>query len=237
MSFKVKLGRKIKAFFIKAKLHHLIEPLNDIFLQKLSYLSKLSQWHSKHPRPEFKRLDGDRYELYRYLLTQRHLDGEIDYVEFGVAAGHSLKWWVENNKNAASRFVGFDTFAGLPEDWGFLKRGTFTTEGRVPDIRDARCSFKVGMFQETLTAFLAAQSLARQTVVHLDADLYSSTLFVLSVLAPKLKPGDILIFDEFGVPTHEFRAFRDFVAAYQMKYKVVGVVNDYLQVAVELVKE
>ena len=68
----------------------------------------------------------------------------------------------------------------------------------------------------------------------MDADLYSSTLFVLSNLIPYLRKDDILIFDEFGVPTHEFRAFTDVVSSYSLKFEVLGAINNYLQVAIKL---
>jgi len=31
--------------------------------------------------------------------------------------------FLNENKHPGSRFYGFDTFDGLPEDWGLLKRG------------------------------------------------------------------------------------------------------------------
>lgn len=42
----------------------------------------------------------------------------------------------------------------------------------------------------------------------LDADLYPATLFTLTILAPYLNKGDIKLFDEFVVPTHEFMAYK-----------------------------
>jgi hypothetical protein len=71
-------------------------------------------------------------------------------------------------------------------------------------------------------------------VVHLDADLYSSTLFALTSLASRLKPGDILLFDEFAVPLHEYRAFMDFLSAYRFDYEVLGAVNHYLHVGMKI---
>jgi hypothetical protein len=71
-------------------------------------------------------------------------------------------------------------------------------------------------------------------VIHLDADLYSATLFVLSQLYAKLKPGDIILFDEFNVPMSEFRAFEDFASSFYVDYEVIGAVNNYFQLAVRI---
>jgi O-methyltransferase len=40
-------------------------------------------------------------------LKPKSLTKPINYIEFGVAAGHSFKWWLEQNKNAQSEFYGF----------------------------------------------------------------------------------------------------------------------------------
>ena len=68
-------------------------------------------------------------------------------------------------------------------------------------------------------------------VIHLDADLFSSTLFALTSMAPYLRKGDILLFDEFNVPNHESLAFRMFCESYYVRTKLIGAVNNYLQVA------
>lgn len=210
------------------------------------YLARLAVWTHRHRTPPF---DADRDEpafrhakrerLYGYVRDAERLEGPVTYLEFGVAGGHSFAWWLARNTDPASRFVGFDTFTGLPEDFGPYKTGAFSTEGRAPEIADPRARFVAGLFQDTLGPFLAEAALdARPTshrlVVHLDADLYSSTLFVLTRLAPVLRPGDVLFFDEFGVPMHEFKAFTEFVQAYGVGYRVLGQANDFLQVALKL---
>jgi hypothetical protein len=52
-------------------------------------------------------------------------------LEFGVSAGSSLRWRVENSRHSDSTFVGFDSFEGLPEAWGNWPKGSFSTDGRV----------------------------------------------------------------------------------------------------------
>jgi hypothetical protein len=64
--------------------------------------------------------------------------------------------------------------------------------------------------------------------------LYSSAYYAMNMLAPYLQPGDVLIFDEFGVPTHEFKAFTEFFASHYRGYEVLGAVNNYLHLAVRL---
>jgi len=87
------------------------------------------------------------------------------------------------------------------------------------------------MFQDTLPRFLRDFARNKRLVLHLDADLYSSTLFVLTSVASLLRPGDLLPFDEFAAPAHEFRAFDDFVKAFGLCYEVVGAVNALISFA------
>ncbi len=236
---KLKIRRQIKYWFVRLKLHRFTSVFAG-FGENLIYLSKFSKWCNNHFNLKFNDFHiptlnpAKRYELFQFLLEQEELDGEINYLEFGVASGESLRWWVENNKNPSSRFVGFDSFQGLPEDFGLLQKGAFSTESKLPQINDSRCGFVIGLFQDTLYDFLKTFSFDPKIVIHLDADLYSSTLFVLATLAPKLKKDDILIFDEFGVPTHEFKAFLDFTAAFPVRYEVLGETNNYFQVAIKI---
>jgi O-methyltransferase len=46
--------------------------------------------------------------------------------------------------------------------------------------------------------------------------------------------GDIIIFDEFNVPMHEFKAFAEWVSSYYIKYEVIGAVNNFYQIAVKI---
>lgn len=233
----INIIRKIKALFVRFKLHKLFEPFSGFFIT-LYYLSKLSKWAAETKMPEFndfysKKHDyNKRYDLYKHIIESENLD-EIYYLEFGIAKGHSFKWWLENSTNKNSRFAGFDTFEGLPEDWGFFKQGEMV--GGIPEISDKRCEFRKGLFQDTLPLFLKEFDAGLKKVVHLDADLYSSTIFVLTSIAPLLKKDDILIFDEFNVPLHEFKAYTEFISSFYIKTEVIGAVNNYYQIAFKVV--
>ncbi len=234
--------RKIKGLFLKFKLHKVFGFLN-IFMKNLLYLNYFSQWKSKHDNVKFNDFyslkfgPGKRYDLYDYLLKNELKDNtNINYLEFGVAYGYTFKWWVSNIQNNEAKFYGFDTFEGLPEDWHLYKKGEMSPDGKFPDIKDNRILFIKGLFQNTLFQFLKTFNDDKRKVIHLDADLYTSTLFVLTSLAPYLRKDDILIFDEFGVPLHEFKAFTEFVQSYYIDYEVLAAVNNYFQLGVKITK-
>jgi O-methyltransferase len=152
-------------------------------------------------------------------------------MEFGVADGHSFNWWMIENQHPASRFYGFDTFTGLPEDFGPYKKGYFNTGNNIPTIKDERGKFYQGLFQQTLPTFLKNFDNSKKNVIMLDADLYTATLFVLTSLAPFLKKDDIIFFDEFVVPTHEFMAYHQFISSYYFNLELIGATNNYYFVA------
>jgi Macrocin-O-methyltransferase (TylF) len=137
----------------------------------------------------------------------------IVYLEFGVKNGKSMSRMAERFTHPHSRFYGFDSFEGLPEDWQHLDAGFFSREGRIPKSRDMRVKFVKGWFQNSLPEFLKTAELESDEpmLVHLDADLYSSTLFVLAQLWERRR-AYYVIFDEFfqdeAVALYDFwRAF------------------------------
>lgn len=176
-----------------------------------------------------------RYQLYEKVVAHYKLENSpITYMEFGVWRGDSFFWWMGKNTNQESSFAGFDTFEGLPEDWGVYKKGDMSAV--MPTTEDVRARFVKGLFQDTLPQYIKEQleDSTHRKIIHFDADLFSSTLYALTMLAPYLKKGDILLFDEFNVPNHEFNAFKIFVDSYYIKTKLIGAVNNFYQTAVIL---
>lgn len=165
--------------------------------------------------------------MYKWVIDKEGLTTGINYLEFGVAGGQSFDWWMTQNTHPESRFYGFDTFDGLPEDWGPFKKGAFTNNNELPKLKDDRGKFYKGLFQQTVPGFLRDLDNSRRNVLMMDADLYSATLYALSSLAPYLKKGDIILFDEFVVPTHEFKAFSDFIESYYINLELIAAANNY----------
>jgi len=123
------------------------------------------------------------------------------FLEFGVYRGESMRWFSRSFINSNSLFFGFDTFTGLPEDWEVrnLPLGTFSCNGQEPVIDDSRVRFVKGLFSDTLPKTIDKIKVAaegRTVLVHFDADLFSSTLFVLTFLWQWLDRYYFL-FDEF----------------------------------------
>ena len=178
-----------------------------------------------------------RLKLYEEVSKSEHLENaSIDYFEFGVCGGYSFKWWLDHNKRADSKFYGFDTFEGLPEAFGPFGKGSMAVALESLNINDPRASFYKGLFQDTLVPFLENYISGRKKLVHLDADLFSATIFSLSQLYRFLNDGDILLFDEFAVPKHEFMAFKIFTESFYVNYEVIGAANNYLFLAVKIKK-
>ena len=233
MYLKFLIIQKTKAIFSLLKLHVLVEPFTGFFIN-LVYLSKQSKWINQQKDLKYNDFfSGDRsrdkrFGLYQFLLNSFIKTNAINYLEFGVANGGSFYWWMEHHTNTDSRFHGFDTFSGLPEDWGHFKKGDMNNGNEVLQTKDTRASFYQGLFQQTLPSFVKTFNNQNMSVVHMDADLYSSTLFTLTTLAPYLKKGDIIFFDEFCVPTHEFLAVKNFTESYYINLKPIAASNNFL---------
>jgi hypothetical protein len=233
------LTRFAKSLFIKLQLHRIFQPFTG-FLSVLVYMTHLSKWaniNGKIASNDFwSKWDYDkRYTMYKSIVEKEELSGPINYLEFGVASGKSFDWFMSQNSHSDSRFYGFDTFDGLPEDWGPFKKGTFSTNNEIPLIKDFRGKFLKGLFQQTVPSFLSELDNSRKNVLMMDADLWSSTLFVLTSFARFLKKGDIIFFDEFVVPTHEFKAFLDFTQSYYINLELLAAANNYYFAAFKVI--
>lgn len=199
-----------------------------VYLRKLGELRAWCDFVRSSNCPLFDR----REQLYGYVQAQ--LGCVIDYLEFGVADGESLRSWVGLNDKRESRFWGFDSFEGLPEDWRTDRpKGMFNRGGQPPCIPDPRLAFQVGWFQDTLPSFLEAFAPEHQLVIHNDSDLYSSTLYVLTKMDPYLGNA-VILFDEFYDSSHEFRALQDYLSAYNRRVTLIAATKHFNQAALRI---
>lgn len=227
---------KLKGWFFLLRLHAITPSKIFIFLGHLAQLSRFVHRNKKIAYTDFYTSSFNymrREDLYRHIIKTEDLD-TVDYLEFGVSKGQSFRWWTNELKHPDSRFHGFDTFTGLPEDWGPFKAGDMSNNNAPPEMNDNRCQFYQGLFQQTLIPFLANFNNDKKKIIHMDADLYSATLYVLTLMTPYLKKGDIIFFDEFNVPMHEYKAFTEWANSFYINYEVIGSVNNFYHTAVKI---
>ena len=143
--------------------------------------------------------------------------------ELGVYRGRSLNEIARHY--APDKVYGFDTFTGLPEFWreGFPE-GAFDVSSEKL-VFEKNCLLYKGLFKETLPTFLE-QVTGPAKLIHVDCDLYSSTISALSILSPRICPGTVIVFDEYfnypGWQGHEHKAFHEFIELTGHGYKYIA---------------
>lgn len=160
-------------------------------------------------------------------------DGEFlpqTYFEFGCHSGRTFSAAVNAAKYLRLKkpeFYAFDSFEGLPEtkveEDGYFQEGTFCTSrddfvGIVRKKTGLSLEDKYivqGYYCDSLTPEVQA-SMPKAGVVHIDVDLYSSTVEVLEFIKPLLVAGSLLIFDDWycfpgGSLMGERRALTEFL--------------------------
>lgn len=156
-------------------------------------------------------------------------EAPITYVEFGVYdATGSFRYFLENNTNPSSIFVGLDSFHGLPDRFGKLEAGHFDLGGVVPKLDDPRATMIEGWFKDTWDQLQSLIAGRDRLLVHYDADIYSSTLFALARMELLRKPY-IALFDEFTGP--ETLAAYNYKHAFDAKIEMMGkvIVHGYAE--------
>ena len=175
---------------------------------------------------------ADRFALYDLLGRKLIGDRAFDYLEFGVYEGESISYVASHHSRPDARFWGFDSFKGLPVDWNEDNpKGTFDVGGRLPEIGDARVHFVEGWFDSTVPEFLKTYEPQEQLWIHIDADLYGSTMQVLTFLNKHVRAGTVIMFDEIGDLQNEFKALCDFEAMSNKRLSLVAATEDGIQAA------
>jgi len=177
------------------------------------------------------------YDLHEWVATtqlDRGLLAHGQILEFGVATGRTLNQfahWLPHKT-----VYGFDGFDGLPEDWTSRMRKGFFARKHLPRVR-RNCELVVGWFNETLPGFVEKRS-EPVALLHVDCDLYSSTVTILNNLKNNIVPGTVIVFDEYmnypGWQLDEFRAWQEHCKMYGVEYEYIGRVSKHQKVAVRV---
>lgn len=151
-------------------------------------------------------------------------------LEFGVFTGGTLEILCQmfSGQFGHKQIHGFDSFFGLPEEWAGLVKGTFGTEGQLPEgvcsLLEGYPNLTVwqGWFADTLPLY--KQVTKPIGLIHIDCDIYRSTKEVLFGLNDLILPNTILVFDEWcyegnNTPetSHEQRAFFEWVHTFNRR--------------------
>lgn len=189
------------------------------------------------------------YDLYEWVINTQ-LDPALLktglVLEFGTATGRTLNqfaYWLPNKT-----IHGFDSWQGLPEKFNDLPAGHFAQE--LPKVLP-NCELVQGWFgtrppqdqsniAENMALAFATTTQESIALLHLDADLYSSTKTVLSAFAKHIVPGTVILFNEYwNHPTwkkHEYRAWQDHCKMHSIKYEYIGYASDHQEVAIRVIK-
>lgn len=178
------------------------------------------------------------YDLHEWVV-RNHIDPRLQLhgqiLEFGVASGRTINHFARLFPNRLIH--GFDSFQGLPEDWTSRMPAGFFKRNNLPKT-ESNVKLWVGWFNETIPDYKAMYESDPIMLLHIDCDLYSSTIAVLEGLRDRLRSNTVIIFDEYmnypGWQQDEYRAWQQFVLENKIKYEYIGRVSRHQQVAVRI---
>jgi hypothetical protein len=189
------------------------------------------------------------YDLYEWIVNTQLDPALLEtglVLEFGTATGRTLNqfaYWLPNKT-----ISGFDSWQGLPEKFNDLPAGHFAQS--LPEVLP-NCELVQGWFgarpeqDQSSIAEFTAQEFAKVrkeliALLHLDADLYSSTKTVLDAFSAHIVPGTVILFNEYwNHPTwkkHEYRAWKEHCKAHGIEYEYIGYASDHQEVAIRVTK-
>jgi Methyltransferase domain len=171
-------------------------------------------------------------QVLTYALSEMKLAGSI--LEFGVFKGGTIRFIAQRFPGRAVH--GFDSFEGLPVAWEGTghDQGAFHAGGKLPKV-PANVRLHKGFFDTSLPIWIN-QNPDPIAFLHVDCDLYESTKTIFELLEERLRPGLIIVFDDY-LGYHrwqlgEHKAFREFIEKTGHRFRYLC--HAYHQVAVRL---
>lgn len=143
--------------------------------------------------------------VYLSFLYEQIKDVKGSIVECGVGWGNSLLLlgFLVRQEQLQRTLYGFDSFAlGFPltAQMDGAKAGAWkTTEKAVRRLfRNSRCGIDPVLISGFFSKTLSRHPTGPVAFVHLDCDLYASYKEAIAELYPRMEPGAIMTFDEYG---------------------------------------
>ncbi len=153
---------------------------------------------------------ADICQLISAVQATREVPGDI--AEFGVAYGGSAKIIASFGGGRILHL--FDTFAGLPEpgplDSPRFCKGSYKCS--LESVQQYLSGLPVAFYKGIFPATAGAVGDKKFSFVHLDVDLYESTLEGLKFFYPRMSRGGILISHDYQSSSGVDQAFREFFA-------------------------
>lgn len=157
--------------------------------------------------------DHEAHQLMRLVRSTAKVPGDL--AEVGTYRGVSAKLMAEARGESPKVLHLFDTFTGLPElqdiDRSVFYEGQY--EADFYDVADYLGSYPnialyAGVFPKT------ADPIANKkfSFVHLDVDLYESTLDALAFFYPRMTQGGVIVSHDYIVTPGATKAVREFMA-------------------------
>jgi hypothetical protein len=154
-------------------------------------------------------------------------------VKFGVGSGEYLLLLAE--RLFGRDIVGFDTLAGLPEDWRPGHPAGSDARDKAPQVRGA--TILTGQYDQTVPGFLAENS-DPIALLYLDTAVYGETLQALDLVADRLTAGTIVVLGEYfnypGWQRGQYKAWAEFVERTGSEFRYEGYTFDNDQVVVSI---
>lgn len=164
-----------------------------------------------------------RRETLKFAVERAGADGL--FLEFGVHTGQTIR--LSAKLRPEIRFWGFDSFEGLPEDWGGSGKvkGDFDLGGKLPKV-PRNVTLVKGWFDETVPTWKTEHD-GPISYCHVDCDLYSSTVTIFRELEDRFVDGTILLFDEYfgyaGWREGEHKAFLEMIERTGFTYEPLAI--------------
>ena len=167
------------------------------------------------------------------------------YLEFGVCTGSSmiaLQRALESRKNINLKFIGFDSFEGLPDnaanqDNGVWKAGSFMSEKSRTEVRLQENGIDAhlveGWFSDTLNNDTRQKlEIGSTPLIMVDCDIYTSAKEALEFSISHISGPTVILFDDWyscgldKINEGEARAWKEILAV-NTDIQEVGLISSY----------